>query len=306
MAIGRFSVSGFGEFRCMPFKPSYVVPEERRAYTMDGGSVGCLVLHGYIGSPASTRPMASYLNERGLTVHCPLLPGHGEFPRRTFKLRHQEWIAEVEEALAFLSSRCDEIVLLGHSMGTVLGAHLVLKFGGVSGQIMLAPIYDVPDRRIRYLRLLRYIWPWYYPLKSKRMRGLVYERIREFDPDLDLEDPKTQAVLPELTRVPTSGMDEMRKVVDMGQGLWPLLDIPVLIFQGGLDFAATPDNTNKIFNLLPNQDKELILFENAGHELMRPFETVHTQVWSKAYQFILSHTALTANEATAHNNSRHD
>jgi carboxylesterase len=276
----------------MPFIPTYVVPEERQAYTMEGGDVGCLVLHGFMGSPASTRPMAAYLSERGVTVHCPLLPGHGEYPRRLQNLPFQDWVAEAEEGLAFLRNRCDQIVLFGHSMGTILGALLVRKFGEIRGQIMIAPIYDVPDKRIRYLRALRFVIPWFYPLKVKRLRRLVNERLREFNPEIDLEDPDIQAKLPEMTKVPTSGMDEMRKVVDLGQDLWPLHDIPVRIFQGELDYAADPENTEKLYNLLPNKDKVLERFTDAGHELMRPFEPVHTQVWSKTYQFILSHTSL--------------
>ena len=275
----------------MPFSPSYDVPDERRAYTMHAGPVGCLVLHGFMGSPISTRPLAAYLMEQGITVHCPLLPGHGEYPDKFYKIPKEAWIDEVEEALAYLRTQCQEIFLIGHSMGTILGAHLVVKYGGFQGQIMLAPVYDVPDRRIRLLRAARYVMPWFYPLKSRSLRELVYERIRDFDPDIDFDDPEVQAKLPQLTRVPTSGMDEMRQMLDMGQALWPQLDLPILVFQGELDIAASPENTQKIFDMLPSEDKELILFKDAGHELMRPFEPVHAEVWPKTLQFIASHSA---------------
>ena len=39
--------------------------------------VGILLVHGFTGSPASMRPWAEYLNQRGYTVKVPLLPGHG-------------------------------------------------------------------------------------------------------------------------------------------------------------------------------------------------------------------------------------
>jgi carboxylesterase len=244
-----------------------------------------------MGSPASTRPLATYLMEQGITVHCPLLPGHGEYPDKFYKIPKEAWIDEVEEALAYLRTQCQEIFLIGHSMGTILGAHLVVNYGGFQGQIMLAPVYDVPDRRIRLLRAARYVMPWFYPLKSRSLRDLVYERIRDFDPDIDFDDPEVQAKLPQLTRVPTSGMDEMRQMLDMGQALWPQLDLPILVFQGELDIAASPENTQKIFDMLPSEEKELILFKDAGHELMRPFEPVHAEVWPKTLQFIASHSA---------------
>ena len=40
----------------MAFEPSYEVPEDRRAYTLEAGPVGCLMLHGFLGSPISSRP----------------------------------------------------------------------------------------------------------------------------------------------------------------------------------------------------------------------------------------------------------
>jgi carboxylesterase len=275
----------------MPFTPTYDVPAERLPYTMHAGSIGCLVLHGFMGSPVSTRPLATFLHEKGITVHCPLLPGHGEYPSKFNKIPKEAWIDEVEEALAYIRTLSDEVILIGHSMGTVLGAHLVTKFGDFKGQIMLAPVLDVPDQRIRLLRFARYVMPWFYPLKSRRLRSMVNERILDFDPDIDLDDPEVQARLPRMTRVPTSGMDEMRQVLDMGRDLWPQLDLPVLIFQGELDPAASPENAKKIFDMLPSDDKEFVLFEDTGHEMMRPFEPVHTQVWHKTHQFIVSHTS---------------
>jgi carboxylesterase len=276
----------------MPFSPTYDVSEERQAYTMHAGPVGCLVLHGFMGSPISTRPLAAYLQKRGITVHCPLFPGHGQYPDKFYKIPKEAWIEEAEEALIYLRSECDEVFLMGHSMGTILGAHLVVNHSHIQGQIMLAPVYDVPDRRIRLLRAAKYVMPWFYPLKSRSLRDLVYERVRDFDPDIDLDDPEVQAQLPALTRVPTSGMDEMRQVLDMGRDLWPQLDLPIIIFQGKLDIAASPENTQKIYDLIPSEDKDLVMFEDAGHELMRPFEPIHAQVWPRILQFIESKTDL--------------
>ncbi|MFN2187186.1 MAG: alpha/beta hydrolase [Candidatus Promineifilaceae bacterium] len=284
----------------MPFTPSYHVPEERQAYTMKAGPIGCLMLHGFLGSPLSSRPLAAYLQERGITVHCPLLPGHGQYPNKLYKIPKEAWMDETEEALRFLQDNCDEIFLMGHSMGTVLGARLAIKYGGFKGQIMISPAYDVPDPRIKLMRFARYFMPYYYPLRSRRMQDLVYKRLREFDPEIDLEDPEVQARLPEITRVPTSGIDEMRKMLAMGRKLWPRLDLPIIIFQGKLDEAASYQNTQRLFELLPGKEKKLLLFEDAGHELMRPFDSAYNEVWTKVYAFIRSHSSLADSESDEH------
>ncbi|WP_390479735.1 alpha/beta hydrolase, partial [Frankia casuarinae] len=46
-------------------------------FEFEGGSVGVLLVHGFTGSPGSMRPWGEYLSAVGLTVSCPLLPGHG-------------------------------------------------------------------------------------------------------------------------------------------------------------------------------------------------------------------------------------
>jgi carboxylesterase len=76
----------------MPFAPTYDVPAERRAYVElarvenGNGRIGLLMLHGYMGSPLSSHPMANYLAGHGVSVHCPLLPGHGHYPDKLHKV----------------------------------------------------------------------------------------------------------------------------------------------------------------------------------------------------------------------------
>ncbi|HEX6383937.1 MAG TPA: alpha/beta fold hydrolase [Anaerolineae bacterium] len=282
----------------MPFQPTYPVPEERKPYLFHAapkhqrGRVGCLMLHGFMGSPASSRPMAQFLAANGVTVHCPLLPGHGHYPDKLYKVSHREWLAEAEEALVTVREHCDQIFVIGHSMGTVLAAKLITTYKDIRGLVMITPLYDVPDYRLRLMTVLRYVMPWFYPHKRKSMQKLLRERVRDFDPAIDFDDPEVQARLPQITRLPTSGLAEMVKVVDMGRTLWPRLHLPVLVFQGGHDPAVKPGTVQQIYDLLPSQNKALKTFPQAGHELMRPFEPVHARVWQLIYDFICEHSKI--------------
>lgn len=273
----------------MPFEPTYEVKPERQAYTLERGPVGCLMLHGFMGAPISSRPLAEFLADHGITVHCPLLPGHGELPNKLYGVSRRAWINEAEEAFDFVKRRCDEIFLMGHSMGTVLCAHLASQNQGIRGMIMLAPAYDVPDKRLLATSVLRYVVPWFYPLKMNSLRRLVTERLKDFDPSLDLDDPAVQARLPEMTKVPTASIDEMRKTINMGKKLWPHLDLPSIIFQGDDDVAVPLENTQSLYDVLPNKDTELIILEGAGHELMRPFDPAHEKVWPASFDFVQRH-----------------
>lgn len=80
-------------------------------------SVGIAVVHGFTGNPNSTRPVAERLNRDGYTVEVPLLPGHGTTVKDMARTRYADWRREAERALDDLRSRCEQVVLVGLSMG---------------------------------------------------------------------------------------------------------------------------------------------------------------------------------------------
>lgn len=276
----------------MPFIPDYAIKPERRAYTeyaqIGDGRTGILMLHGYMGSPLSSHDMAKYLAGRGITVHCPLLPGHGQYPDKLHGVKREQWLAEAAAGYDFISQQCEEVFLMGHSMGTVLGADLCRQHPEIKGLIMLTPVYDTPDDRLNFLRWVHPFLPWFYPtwMPSKRMRKLVRERVLDYDPTLDLADPAVKKQLPKLTRIPTGSLVEMLKMIDYGRTLWPDLHRSVIIFHGQKDPAVKPGSIEKLYEILPNDDKKMVSFPDSGHEVMRAFDPAHQDVWRLTYQFI--------------------
>lgn len=292
----------------MPFQPDYFVPEARQAYFIpaearDGWQgIGCLMLHGFMGAPVSSRPMAEHIAQQGVTMHCPLLPGHGNLPHMIHGHNRQEWLNEVEEAYEFLNSKCDQIFLIGHSMGAVLAAYLADKHPDVCGIVLLAPLYKIPDWRLNFAAIIRYFTPFLYPLKHEAVdRDIFLGRVTDFDPTIDVHDPALQDWLVDATRIPTDGLDEMRKMAVFGRKLWSRIHQPVIIFQGGHDPAVNPGNTEKLFQQLPTADKEMKFFPQVGHELMRPVEPIHKKVWQKIDEFIEEHAQIGEKQPTALN-----
>ena len=66
--------------------------------------------------------------------------------------------------------------------------------------------------------------------------------------------------------------------------------LPAVILQGKKDIAVDQAATQTLYEALPNEDKQLLLFDEAGHELMRPFEAAHEQVWLAVYEFVVAHS----------------
>jgi carboxylesterase len=227
-------------------------------------------------------------------MHCPLLPGHGHWPDKLKGFTRQDWIAAAIEGLAHIRTLCDETFLMGHSMGTVLCAHLALQNADIRGLVMLTPLYDSPDNRLATLKLARPFMTWFYParLPSKSLQRLVRERVQDFYPDLNLDDPEVKKRIPEMTRLPVASVIEMLKMAEYGRTLFSQLTTPSLIFHGGHDPAVKPGSVERLFEVLPGPDKKIKFFPESGHELMRPFDPVHEIVWKMVFDFVYERSAL--------------
>jgi hypothetical protein len=46
-------------------------------FYFEGSDVGCLLIHGFTGTPQNIRPLGDFLPRRGLTVLAPRPAGHG-------------------------------------------------------------------------------------------------------------------------------------------------------------------------------------------------------------------------------------
>jgi carboxylesterase len=118
----------------------------------DGGRTGMLLCHGLTGSPASLRPWAEYLAAAGLTVHAPLLPGHGTTWQELNTTRWPDWFSTVERALFSLHDRCDHVFVGGLSMGGCLALRLAEVHGSaVTGLVLVNPAVSLRDWRQRAL-----------------------------------------------------------------------------------------------------------------------------------------------------------
>jgi carboxylesterase len=99
----------------------------------DGGPVGALVLHGFTGSPDTLRPQAEAFAAAGFTVLAPRLPGHGTSVEDMVTTGWSDWTGEVERAYAELSARCEQVVVLGLSMGGTLACWLTARHPEIAG-----------------------------------------------------------------------------------------------------------------------------------------------------------------------------
>ena len=89
-----------------------------------GNRVGCLLIHGFSGSPSEMRLIGERLAQDGWTVLGILLSGHGTTPEQRSSTSWEDWAKEAEAGVRVLRKSCDTVIGIGLSMGGLLVLHL--------------------------------------------------------------------------------------------------------------------------------------------------------------------------------------
>lgn len=111
-------------------------------FSVEGGPVGVLVLHGFTGSPFSVRGIAEAMANAGCSVEMPLLPGHGTALEDMLPTTFADWSGAAEAAYHQLASRVEKVVVAGLSMGGTLTCWLAERHPETAGIILVNPFVE--------------------------------------------------------------------------------------------------------------------------------------------------------------------
>ena len=109
-------------------------------WSHDGGAIGVLCIHGFTGTPASMRPMATAFATAGFSVELPLLPGHGTTIDDMITTGWNDWSAAVADALDKLAARTERQVVAGQSLGGALALWLAAQRPTLAGIVVVNPV----------------------------------------------------------------------------------------------------------------------------------------------------------------------
>jgi len=214
--------------------------------------------------------MGFYLAERGLTVRCPLLPGHGTSPEDLTRISWQAWAGEVESALRDLKGRCDTVFVGGLSLGSLLTLWLGAEHPEIAGLIPMAPAIRLQNRIVPFALLLRYF------LKYNPMGSIG---------DDDLGDPQAAERSWCYDKTPLWGAGEVYLLQRKVRRALPQLRQPILIFQGRLDAHLHPQAADELYGAVASKDRTLVWLENSGHNLLIDGE--RESVWAQSYDWMM-------------------
>src|SRR5512142_1739866 len=102
--------------------PDYMPNAE--PFFFPGNHVGCLLIHGFTGTPYEMRELGERLAAEEYSVLGPALAGHATDLDQMCTTRWQDWYASVTSAYDRLRDTCDLIFPIGLSLGALLALHI--------------------------------------------------------------------------------------------------------------------------------------------------------------------------------------
>lgn len=227
-------------------------------YFRANGPVGCLVLHGFASSPGEVRWLAQHLAEAGFSVYAPRLPGHGSSPRDLGRARRRDWLLALLDAYALLRDQCEQVVLVGHSLGGLLALRLSLDVP-VAGVAVLGSPVQFAGGLIHYSRWLKYV------LRSTDQtdRSPLVDRVRA--EQVRRGEPALGRV--RYDRWASAAVAELYALAGEVDARLPEIRAPLLLIYSEADATAPPANGVRIRERAASPDQTLIVLQQSGHNL---------------------------------------
>ena len=214
--------------------------------TEKNAHIGVLLVHGFTGSPASMRDWGEFLHSKGYTVRVPLLPGHGSNVEDLNKTKWESWPAKVVAELNELSKTCDQIFLVGLSMGggTILNVAISTNVH-IAGIILVNPMIHIKGVTVELAYLMS---------RLQKLRPSVGDDIKR----------------PGVTEwgydaLPSRGIHQLLKMLRITRRNLHKVKVPVQLFYSAEDHTLPVSNTEIIFSGIESTNKSRIKLDNSYH-----------------------------------------
>lgn len=254
----------------MTTTPRIIPTAEPFFFPGKAGQPGCLLIHGFTGTPKEMRWMGEFLSAQGYPSLGLRLAGHATRPEDMIRSRYTDWIASVEDGYHLLRGVAERIYLVGLSMGGILALLMSTRLP-VAGVIAMATPYRLPyDYPIWMLKLLSKI--------------VAYQPKEKIEPGADWFDKEAFAAHVSYPQNPVRSGAELQRLIAEMRAALPEVNVPVLLVHSRNDTYVSPENMEHIYAALGALDKTKLAITEAGHVVTR--DAAREEVFRVAADFI--------------------
>lgn len=240
--------------------------EYAKEFYYKGNNTGILLIHGFTGTPSEVRFLGEFLRNKGYTVKGILLKGHGTTPEDMKKCSYRDWIHGAVEGYKSLKQECDEVFVVGLSMGGLLSLYLARNYDIKGAATLSAPI------RIRGGAATA-------AFVEKNFKTYVLRNLEKKNINIISYD-----------KSPIISVHNLFKLIRYVKANLEFIEKPVLIMQSYRDRTVSPISANIIYNNIGSKDKSIIYLHKSGHIITCDNEK--QQVFEEVYNFIKTKSAF--------------
>ncbi|PKN99032.1 MAG: carboxylesterase [Chloroflexi bacterium HGW-Chloroflexi-4] len=235
-------------------------------FFIPGGKIGCLLIHGFTGTPKEMRNLADSLTLEKYTILGIRLAGHATDLEDMRHSTWRDWLASVEDGINLLKGCTDQQVIMGLSMGGVLSLLAAARYDVKGVVTFSAPCALPPDPRAIFLPYMTWLVP----------------QVGKGKPDWrNLEAMKNHVDYP---AYPTRSVLQLKKLIDVMVEELPHVKVPALLVQSRTDHGIPAESLEKILNRISSTDKSKLWVENSGHVIIR--EPEREMIFTEVKKFI--------------------
>lgn len=223
-------------------------------FFLAGNSVGCLLSHGFMGTPNEMRELGTHLHAQGYTVRGTRLAGHGTTARDMNRTTWRDWYATLDADWQDLAGRCATVFVVGLSLGAALTLHLAAHRPVAGVVVMGAPVLTS-----RFQRLVVGLGGRLLPLLPKLAGS-------------GLQDPVAKARHLTYSQIPLRASRSMIQLIQIAQADLGAITAPILLMQGRQDHVVSPRNMPYIYEHIGSTDKEMVWLPRSDHIVTEDYD----------------------------------
>jgi len=215
------------------------------------GQIGILFIHGFTGTPAVYKFLVPHFLDRGFSISCPLLAGHGTSSKDLEKTKWSDWLDTIVNSYQKLAKRCAAIAIVGHSLGGALAVNLAKSHPEIQLVTLIAPA----------------IYPGFIHRCGRPISVLLNlfgVRFLKTD-DVDIKSDSLEYRDIYYKSMPVKSVVDLLNCMESAQRALPKIDMRTLLMCGNDDHIVSKSSAKKIMKNLATKEKNLIFLPNSYH-----------------------------------------
>lgn len=201
-----------------------------------------MLIHGFGGGPFELEALKEHLKIDGYRVSEVTLPGHNLRRSDLGRYSYMHWIEEAERVYHKIRETSTEgLVIVGFSMGALIGAHLADVYGAEALVTINAPIHYWDFRNVT----------------ENLISDVKHLRLTA-----------TKRYVESCLKYPMRSLYNFKKLHSSLVGSFRKVECPMLILQAKDDDAVRWESAEYIFKRTGSKTKRIVYMERGGHGLL--------------------------------------